>query len=255
MERQQNYVREGAEVFGADGDKVGKVAAIEANYLIVEKGFFFPTDYYIPLNAIQSYNEEQVFLTTTKDEALNQGWDVQPAPDDGIRTEEGYNTGAGTMTDTAMADRDMTDRQRSRETTHMEEDVASIPVHEEHLSATRRQTDAGEVDVSKRVVTETETIEVPVTEERVRVDWRETPDQPAAEGHTFEEGSFEIPVSREEVDVQKRTVKTGEVELTRERDQHTEQVSDTVRREVVDVDEQTARKSNDKSNNKRRNRR
>src|SRR6187401_3622268 len=69
----------GAEVFGADGDKVGNVAAVYPGYIVVEKGFFFPTDYYIPRSAVASSDADQVFLNIAKDAALNSGWDVQPA--------------------------------------------------------------------------------------------------------------------------------------------------------------------------------
>ena len=48
----------GAEVFGADGDKVGTVAAVYPGYIVVEKGFFFPTDYYIPMSAVASARPE-----------------------------------------------------------------------------------------------------------------------------------------------------------------------------------------------------
>src|SRR5215211_7961321 len=68
----------GAEVFGSDGDKVGTVAAVYPGYIVVEKGFFFPTDYYIPTSAVASYDNDQVYLTLTKDAALHSGWDAQP---------------------------------------------------------------------------------------------------------------------------------------------------------------------------------
>ena len=68
----------GAEVFGADGDKVGTVAAVYPGYIVVEKGFFFPTDYYIPMSAVASYDNDQVYLNLAKDAALNSGWDAQP---------------------------------------------------------------------------------------------------------------------------------------------------------------------------------
>ena len=68
----------GAEVFGADGDKVGTVAAVYPGYIVVEKGFFFPTDYYIPVSAIASYDTDRVYLTVSKDAALGRGWDVRP---------------------------------------------------------------------------------------------------------------------------------------------------------------------------------
>src|SRR3989337_1936165 len=68
----------GAEVYGADGDKVGTVAAVYPGYIVVEKGFFFPTDYYIPMSAVASYDNDQVYLNLAKDAALNSGWDAQP---------------------------------------------------------------------------------------------------------------------------------------------------------------------------------
>src|SRR5215217_3119878 len=68
----------GADVFGADGEKVGTVAAVYPGYIVVEKGFFFPTDYYIPMSAVASYDNDQVYLNLAKDAALNSGWDAQP---------------------------------------------------------------------------------------------------------------------------------------------------------------------------------
>src|SRR4051794_3301786 len=74
----QTQINIGAEVFGADGEKVGTIAAIYPAYLVVEKGFFFPTDYYIPWSAIASADPDQVYLTLSKEATLNRGWDVRP---------------------------------------------------------------------------------------------------------------------------------------------------------------------------------
>jgi hypothetical protein len=38
---------EGMTVRGSDGDKVGKIFGFDGEYFVVEKGFFFPSDYYI----------------------------------------------------------------------------------------------------------------------------------------------------------------------------------------------------------------
>jgi hypothetical protein len=73
--------REGDEVYGGDGGKVGKVVAVRPRYVVVEKGFFFPTDYYVPTSAISTYDGNRIYLTVTKDEALNQGWDQEPVED------------------------------------------------------------------------------------------------------------------------------------------------------------------------------
>src|SRR5688572_22334392 len=73
-----NQVSVGDDVYGSDGDKVGKVADVQASYLVVEKGFFFPTDYYIPFSAISHAGDGQVLLNVTKDAALHSDWNVIP---------------------------------------------------------------------------------------------------------------------------------------------------------------------------------
>jgi hypothetical protein len=65
---------EGDEVFGSEGDKVGKIVTVDPTYIVVEKGFFFPTDYVIPMRAIASYDGEHVYLAVTKEEALAGEW-------------------------------------------------------------------------------------------------------------------------------------------------------------------------------------
>ena len=75
----QQTINPGATVYGADGEKVGTVATYGGSYVVVEKGFFLPKDYYIPVSAITETTGDAVYLSVTKDEALNQGWDQQPA--------------------------------------------------------------------------------------------------------------------------------------------------------------------------------
>jgi len=87
-------VREGITVVGSNGEKVGEVIGWSDTYIVVEKGFFFPTDYYIPSSAISTVGEETVTLSVTKDAALEQGWDVIPG-DESVGTPGGaFLTGA-----------------------------------------------------------------------------------------------------------------------------------------------------------------
>ena len=76
-------IREGATVYAADGDKVGKVIAVDADSIVVEKGFFFPSDYYIPTSAIASAVGDDVYLTVTKDQALKSRWEADKVTDRG----------------------------------------------------------------------------------------------------------------------------------------------------------------------------
>ena len=114
---------------------------------------------------------------------------------------------------------------------------------EEELTATVRPQEAGAVRIEKDVVSEQRTLDVPVTEERVRVE-RRVVDRPvtAADADAFEETVIEVPLRTETVDLQKQARVAEEVVISKEAEQRTEQVSGTVRREEVFVDEDAERR-------------
>ena len=223
-----NQINVGDEVYGSDGDKVGTVAEVQPSYIVVEKGFFFPTDYYIPMSAVSSADNDQVTLNLAKDAALNSGWDAQPTDLQTTSYDTSMGSGATDM-----------DRGFDASAARVESDEEiRVPVMEEELTATVREREAGAVRIEKDVVTEEQTLDVPVTEERVRVE-RRVVDRPvsAADADAFEETVIDVPLRTETVDIQKQARVTGEVVVSKEAVEHTEQVSGTVRREEVFVDE------------------
>ena len=218
----------GADVIGADGEKVGTVAAAYPGYIVVEKGIFFPTDYYIPTSAIASYDAGQVYLNVAKDAALQSGWDAQPVD---LETAAYADTEAPFATDV----------------TRTEGEEIHVPVMEEELTATVRKQEAGAVRIEKDVVTEERVLDVPVTEERVRVE-RRVVDRPvsAADTDAFTDTVIEVPVESAVVDVQKQARVAEELVISKEAVQRTERVSDTVRKEEVYVDENTVAERTDR---------
>jgi len=271
---QQWQIPEGTDVVGSDGDKVGKVVAAESSYIVVEKGFFFPTDYYIPTNAIGNFDGDKVYLTVTKDEALNQGWDQELTGSRDTVLETQYAQGAGAvdntlegdrlagMTPTGLADNvdlgatdtTLRDSATYNDTTRLATDQAydttatdatdgdtlRIPVHEEELTATTRPVERGQVRVDKRVVEEDRTLEVPISEERVTITRRAVDRDAGVDDAAFQEDTIEIPLRSEEVNVQKRNRVVEEIDIAKDAVQKTARVTDTVRREQVDVDEAAA---------------
>jgi uncharacterized protein (TIGR02271 family) len=229
----------GAEVFGADGGKVGSVAAVYPGYIVVEKGFFFPTDYYIPRSDIASFANGQVYLTMTKEAALHSGWDTRPLD---LETAIGPETGLTDVVGTPVAvERNLAGTPLVGETELTGEEEIRIPVIEEELTATVRPQEAGAVRIEKDVVTEQRTLDVPIHEERVRIE-RRVVDRPvtAADVNAFEDQVIEVPLRTEGVDVQKEARVTGEVIVSKEAAERMEHVSGTVRREEVIVDEEGA---------------
>lgn len=127
-------------------------------------------------------------------------------------------------------------RQGSAESHINEADDIKVELHEEEMSASVREVDRGAVQIEKDVVTEEQTLEVPVSEERVNVQ-RRTVDRPVSAGDdAFKEGTIEVPVYGEEVDVQKQARVVEELEIDKEAVQATERVTGTVRREEVNID-------------------
>jgi uncharacterized protein (TIGR02271 family) len=234
---------EGMNVYGSEGDKVGEVDAIEPDYFIVRKGFFFPEDHYIPRNAVANFDEDNIYLAYTKDEVLSQDWTTLPQSNTWDTT-----TLAGTQVGDRDADLAQVDTSAqpgldadttgvAADAVETETDHISVPVHEEDLVARTREVQRGAVEVEKDVVAEEASIDVPVTEEHVEVTRRAVDRDVAPGEEAFREGTIEVPVSGEEVDVEKRTRVVGEVDIDKTAEQRTERVTDTVRREEVTVDD------------------
>jgi uncharacterized protein (TIGR02271 family) len=115
----------------------------------------------------------------------------------------------------------------------------TVPVAEERIDVEKRQTDVGSVNVRKTVETEQVSVPVDLTRERVEVNRVDTPDRRlsgADAGAAFQEGTIRVPVRGEEAVVHKEAYVTGEVVIDKERTTERETITDTVRREHVDVD-------------------
>jgi len=217
----------GMDVKGSDGEKVGTVQDVQGNYVIVSKGFFFPTDYYIPFSAISTADEDNVYLNVTKDGALNQGWDQVP------------DTTSTTTTSSAVYDEPVVEADRTVDRTIEDSDRIDLTLSEEELTAQKRAVERGEVRIDKTIVSEEQSIDVPVTEERVHVS-RTVVDRDARPGdNSFEEGTIEVPVYGEEVELGKRTRVREELEITKDQVQDTERVSGTVRHEEARVTDES----------------
>jgi len=119
-----------------------------------------------------------------------------------------------------------------------------VPVMEERLNVGKQAVEMGEVEITKDVETEQVNIPVELRREEVTVNRVDVPDRPIAAGDVdtaFEEGTIRVPVRGEEAIVQKEAVVTGEVVVNREQTSDRQTISDTIRKERVDVDENYAR--------------
>lgn len=139
----------------------------------------------------------------------------------------GYGPGRGTSRTAGQTTADATGTDEARR----------LKLREEQLQVYKQPVQTGEVGIRKEVVSEQQTIDVPVTHEEVYIERRagsgQVSDTPIGEGETLR-----VPVSAEQVQTSKQTVETGEVALGKRAVQETQQVSDTVRHEEARVERQ-----------------
>jgi uncharacterized protein (TIGR02271 family) len=114
----------------------------------------------------------------------------------------------------------------------------TIQVHEERLHATKRPVEKGEVRVRKEVVTENQTLQVPVTREEVVIERRPASGKAASAGDVRAGEEVRIPLTEEKVHVEKEAVVTEEVAVGKRKVTGTETVSGTVRKEQLKVEQE-----------------
>ena len=113
----------------------------------------------------------------------------------------------------------------------------ALRLREEQLNVNKERVQAGEVRLHKDVVEEQKTVNVPVTHEEVYVERRPVTDGQVDNTPIGQDETIRVPVSEEQVEVNKNTVVTGEVAVGKRAVQENQQVSDTVRREEARLDE------------------
>lgn len=222
----------GADVYGSDNEKIGTVADVGQDYFLVQKGWLFIKDLYLPTSTIMQADGNNVYLNLTKHEAEQMGRDELPTSGDawyGTRRTDSSVANAGYAADRTA------DREIGRNVTEGEN--ISVPIVEEQLKAGVRETEAGRARITKDVRTEQQSVDVPVEHEEVYVTERAV-NRPATEADlNMRERDIEIPLKEQEVVTQKQAMVTGEVNIRKEVKRDMERVTDTVRREDVHVED------------------
>src|SRR5215210_333623 len=119
-----------------------------------------------------------------------------------------------------------------------DEDELRVQRTEEELRAGTREREAGALNVRKRVRTEREQVNVPTRHEEVSVERVPVNDREASEAEIGDD-EVSMPVVEEEVVTEKRPVVKEELRSRKDVVEDEEVVEENVRKEEVDVDDQT----------------
>jgi len=110
----------------------------------------------------------------------------------------------------------------------------SLQLHKEELDISKNNVDAGEVVISKEVVEQQKSVDVPVTHEEVVI--KRTPmNNEKSDASSISEETIHIPVSQEQVEVNKFTVTTEEITASKRQVEETQKVQETLKHEEAHV--------------------
>ena len=116
-------------------------------------------------------------------------------------------------------------------------DERRIQLRGEILRTYKERVQRGEVTLRKEVVTEHQTVSVPVTREELVIE-RTSGSGQRADGEIGRDEEIRVPLSEERARVEKQPVVNEEVRVGKRAVQRTEEVGDDVRREELRVDKQ-----------------
>lgn len=202
-------IREGMTVWDTNDEKLGKVTRIHASGFEIEKGFFFRTEREASFDDVIDVRGDEIRLACTAAELERRGEAERLRP---IAAEPAAGIAPP----------------------HAGEE-ARIPLVEEEVIAHKEEREAGEVRVTKTVVTEEKQVTVPVQREVVRVERVPASGEPTSAIGAFQEETVTIPVREEVVELEKQPVVREEVVITKQTREGTETASTTARREEIDV--------------------
>jgi uncharacterized protein (TIGR02271 family) len=191
-----------------DDSDFGEVQEVGQHYVLTQKGMVNKEKFYIPKYLAQGYDGNTLWFNASNNEL--EGWMRDSPPD--------YNEYTRYRTPEALA-----------------EIETRIPVIEERMQVSKRVA-MEEATITKEPMTETKTVEVPVTHEEITVERRPASGTTTSERPSATKTEIKVPLSKEEVEVTKEPYVKEEVVVKKEPVTETKTVSDTVTSERVDVE-------------------
>ena len=258
---------EGRPVIDPDGDKVGTVADVyfdketgEPEWVLVSTGLFGGKHSFVPLAAadvggdvVRVAHRKDVVKDAPRlddDGELSEEEEMELARHYGIDySESASDSGlpqaaapAPVARDTGTDDRQGRLEETVAEDTSGRETDRAMTRSEEELQVAKRRRPSQLVRLRKEIVTENVTTTVPVEREVLRVEREPITDanvDAATSGADLSEEEAEITLSEEEVVIDKRVVAKERVRLDKDVEVEQRQVDETVRKERIDVDDDT----------------
>ena len=197
------------EARGNNDEDFGEVQDIQGNYVLVQKGIIDKEKFYIPKDQAESYDGDVLRFRISKED-LDQYQHEPPSTWDSASGQE-----------TTTYERDTTEEER-------------IPLSEEKLDVSKKSQE-NQARVTKKPVTESKTVEVPLTREEVSIERRPASGQTEAQSPIQSEEEITIPLKREEAQVSKKPYVKEEAVIKKKAYKDTKEITEDVTSEELDT--------------------
>jgi len=196
------------EARGNNDEDFGEIQDIQGNYVLVQKGMINKEKFYIPKDQAESYDGDVVRFRISEQD-LNQ-YEHEPP---------------------SIWDSDSTQQTKTNERETNEE---SIPLTEERLNISKKSQE-NQATVTKKPVTKTKTVEVPLTREEVSIERRPPSGQTEAKSPIQSQEDIKIPLKREEAQVSKKPYVKEEAVIKKKAFTDTTEVTEDFTSEELDT--------------------
>ncbi|MFL6382274.1 MAG: YsnF/AvaK domain-containing protein [Nitrososphaeraceae archaeon] len=198
------------EARGSGDEDLGEVQEAGQDYVLVQRGMINKEKFYIPKDQVESYDGSVLRFRISEDDAKSRFLRDSPPP----------------SSSSSSANEGLTAARKAEETT--------VPLTEERLDASKRES-TREATITKEPITETKTVEVPVTHEEISVERRPATASTTAERPVQSRTETKVPLKQEEVQVTKQPYVKEEVSVKKKPVTETRRVTDKVTSEKVKV--------------------
>lgn len=86
-------IHKGMEVFSSENENLGHVEEVYNDSFLVQKGFIFHKDRYVPYDVISNIEGDRVLLMVSKTEAREMHWEERPSEREGDLLQVFYDRG------------------------------------------------------------------------------------------------------------------------------------------------------------------
>ena len=206
------------EAEGLNGEDFGEVQDVSNGLVLVQRGILNKERFLIPQELGESYDGDIVRFRISEDDLLSK-----------------YREGNDDVTDTNT---ELSETTKDSEYSGKDTDSQTIPLTEERLDVSK-DIQEEQATITKKPVTETKTVEVPVTHEEISIETRAPSGgegQVASEGPVTSAQEINIPLKKEEVEVTKTPYVKEEVSIKKKPVTETREVTEEVTSERINTD-------------------